>query len=315
MLHLDHIHHGPGSAARQEFRSPRAVCDRGSVTQQWTLARSALRGAGARFRGLLTGADDPRAPATRDWTIADSAAHVLGIALLYVELVEPGTRLLDVPGLAEVMSTTNVDTVADVNALVLRHFAERDPAALAAALGDAIERILAATADMAPQTPIPWLGSSLVPVSGVVSHLVNELLVHGWDMARAARRPWPMPDEEAALYWDQFFLGMLRLDYGTLLNTSLPMPRHPIAVRFRSAHTPEATIMLGDRRVWIAPDEQPYDVRVTFRPARFNLMLFGRISTATAALRRDVVVGGPRPWRLPAFLRVVHMPNGRLAPA
>ena len=57
-----------------------------------------------------------------------------------------------------------------------------------------------------------------------------------------------------------------------------------------------------------------YDVRVTFRPARFNLMLFGRTSTITAALRRDVVIGGPRPWRLPAFLRIVHMPNARLAP-
>ena len=203
--------------------------DGGVTTPRWPFARTALRDAGERFRGLLTTAPDPRAMATADWTIADSAAHVLTIALLYVELV-------------------------------------------------------------------------------------NELLVHGWDMARAARRPWALPDEEAALYWELFFLGMLRLDYGTLLNTSLPMPRRPIAVRFRSAHTPEATVTLGDGRVFIAGDDAPYDVRVTFRPGRFNLMLFGRISTAQAALRRDVVVGGPRPWRLPAFLRVVHMPNARLAP-
>lgn len=41
-------------------------------------------------------------------------------------------------------------------------------------------------------------------------------------------------------------------------------------------------------------------------------MLFGRTGTVAAALRRDVVVTGPRPWRLPAFLRVVHMPNLRI---
>ncbi len=110
-----------------------------------------------------------------------------------------------------------------------------------------------------------------------------------------------------------FFLGMLRHDYGVLLNTSLPMPNRPIAVQFRSAYTPTATVVLDDGRVRLAPPEDPYDVRVTFHPARFNLMLFGRTRTITAAIRRHVVVGGPRPWRLPAFLRVVHMPNPGIA--
>ena len=281
--------------------------------ERWALARSALRGGADRFRELLTTVD-PRAMATRDWTVVDCAAHVVAIALLYVALLDEGAQRLDIPRLDEILSTTNVDTIADVNAHVLRHFPQRDPHQLAALLGDAVEAILRASADVPPQRPVRWLGSSLVPVCGVVSHLVNELLVHGWDMARAARRPWPLPDADAALYWELFFLGMLRLDYGTLLNTSLRMPPSPIAVSFRSAYTPEATIVLGDRRVWIAPPGAPYDVTVRFRPARFNLMLFGRVSTLHAALRRDVVVGGPRPWRLPAFLRVVHMPNGRLAP-
>lgn len=283
--------------------------------QRWQLARTALRGAGDRFRSLLTGDCDPAAMATADWTVAESAAHVLSIASMYVALVEDGTATLAVPDLEAILATANVDTVADLNAHVLEHFAERDPDRLAALLEEAVERILVATRDVPPETTLRWLGGSRVPVAGVVAHLVNELYVHGWDMARALRRPWPMPDEHAALYWELFFVGMLHHDYGTLLNTSLPMPSRPIAVRFRSAHTPDATIVLGGSRVWLAPPRDPFDVRVTFKPARFNLMLFGRISTATAVLRRDVLVGGPRPWRLPAFLRVVHMPNARLAPS
>ncbi|GAA3240093.1 maleylpyruvate isomerase family mycothiol-dependent enzyme [Dactylosporangium siamense] len=281
--------------------------------QRWQLARTALRDSSDRFRSLLTDGRAGSAMATADWTVADSAAHVLGIAMMYVSLVEHGTASLDVPDLEAALDTVNVDTVADLNAHVLSHYAERAPDRLSALLGESVDRILAATGSMRPEAPLRWLGDSRVPVAGVVAHLVNELLVHGWDMARALGRPWWMPDEHAALYWELFFVGMLHHDYGTLLNTSLPMPRRPIAVRFRSAYTPSSTVVLGDKRVWLAPPQDPFDVRVTFRPAGFNLMLFGRIGTVRAALRRDVVVGGRRPWRLPAFLRVVHMPNARFA--
>lgn len=263
---------------------------------------------------MLLAAPDAEQLATAEWTIAESAAHVLSIATLYVFLLEDGAEALPVPDIESILSTTNVDTVADVNAYVLQHFTERDAAVLADQLGTAVRRILDVTEHTAPETPVRWLGDALVPVAGVLAHLVNELLVHGWDIARALRTPWPMPEEHAALYWELFFLGMLRLEYGALLNTSLRMPRRPIAVQFRSQYTPTATIVLGDGKVWIAPPGHPPDVRVRFRPARFNLMLFGRIGTVHAAVRRDVVVGGPRPWLLRDFLRVVHMPNGRLAP-
>jgi hypothetical protein len=87
------------------------------------------------------------------------------------------------------------------------------------------------------------------------------------------------------------------------------MPRQRIAVQFRSAYTTTAALQLHRGRVEVRPPDDPYDVSLTFRPARFNLMLFGRIGALRAAAGRDVVVGGPRPWRLRAFLRVVHMPN------
>ena len=281
---------------------------------RWSLARTALRTAADRFRSLLSDGCGPDTMATADWTVAQSAAHVLAIARLYVPLVDDGAETLPVPDLAEILATTSVDTVADLNDHVLAHFEERDPRRLSALLDDAVEEILTATRGTAPETTVRWVGDSLVPVAGLLAHLTNELLVHGWDIARALRSPWSIPDDHAALYWELFFIGMLRHRYGALLNTALPAPKQPIAVQFRSAYTPTATIVLGNARVWLAPPDDPYDVRVTFRPAGFNLMLFGRTSTVTAVLRRDVVIGGPRPWRLPAFLRVVHMPNLRLAP-
>lgn len=297
-------------------------CERGGVAHvvpvdRWSLARDALRIASGRFRALLTGGGDPAAMATElatdRWTVADCAAHVLVIASLYVDMVRDGAPATRIPGLDDLIATATVDSVADLNGYALEHFAERDPYRLAARLGEAVQVILDATEDTAPERTVTWLGGSRVPVAGLLAHLVNELLVHGWDIARAVHRDWPIPDAHAALYWELFFLGMLRHDYGLLLDASVSTLPHPIAVQFRSAYTPTATIVLADGRVSLAPPGHPYDARVRFRPARFNLMLFGRTGTVTAALRRDIVVSGPRPWRLPAFLRVVHMPNPRFA--
>ncbi|MFV2012785.1 MULTISPECIES: maleylpyruvate isomerase N-terminal domain-containing protein [unclassified Micromonospora] len=282
---------------------------------RWTLARTALSVSSDRFRSLLTVDSEPEAMATRDWTVSDTAAHVVSIAMLYVTLVEGDEPPLQIPDIRAALSAANVDTVADVNDYVLRHFTERDPARLAELLGEATDAVLAATTRLPPEKTVQWLGDARVPIAGMVAHLVNELLVHGWDIARVLRRPWSMPDDYASLYFDQFFLGMLHHDYGVLLDTSRAMPKRPIAVQFRSAYTPTATVVLGDGRIRLAPPDDPVDVRLRFRPARFNLMLFGRTGPAVAAMRRDVVVGGPRPWRLPAFLRVVHMPNARYAPA
>ncbi|MDG4758377.1 maleylpyruvate isomerase N-terminal domain-containing protein [Micromonospora sp. WMMD710] len=279
---------------------------------RWGLANTALRTAADRFGDLVAAAPSPNVMATADWTVADTVAHVVSIAVLYVSRLQGTEVVIRVPGLEDMLAVTNVDTVADVNSHVLAHFTERDPGVLLSQLNTAVDTLLATTAD--PRSTVSWLGNSRVTVGGLFAHLTNELLVHGWDIARALRRPWPMPDAHAALYWDLFMYDMLRDSYGVLLNTELPMPRHPVSVQFRSRYTPTTTLTLGDRRVWIAPPDGPFDARVTFRPARFNLMMFGRISIAQAVLRRDVVVGGPRPWRLPAFLRVVHMPNGRLAP-
>ncbi|MEV4388666.1 maleylpyruvate isomerase N-terminal domain-containing protein [Micromonospora sp. NPDC049580] len=280
---------------------------------RWNLANTALRAAADRFTEMVAAAPSPTVLVTDDWTLADTVAHVVSIAVLYVARLEGTEVTIRVPGLEDMLAVTNVDTVADVNSHVLAHFTEREPEVLLPQLNTAIARLLVTTAD--PRSTVSWLGNARVTLGGLFAHLTNELLVHGWDIARALRRPWPMPDEHAALYWDLFMFDMLRDSYGVLLNTELPMPRHHVSVQFRSAFTPTTTLTLGDRRVWIAPPDAPFDVRVRFQPARFNLMMFGRISIAQAMLRRDVVIGGPRPWRLPAFLRVVHMPNGRLAPA
>ncbi|GII66055.1 hypothetical protein Skr01_61400 [Sphaerisporangium krabiense] len=277
---------------------------------QWRTVRTTLRRAGDRFAHLLTSVP-PQAMATRDWTVAETGAHVAAIALLYTAIVRDDGAPHPMPELAGPIAQTNIDTVADVNDLALRSYPERDPYELARCLRAHIDEILRVTEHLDPGSFIPWLGEARVPLAGVLAHLVNELHIHGWDIARSLRAPWTIPPREAALFFDLFLIGMIREDYGRLMDTSQSRRAGRIAVRFHSRHTTPASLVLHDGRVSVEDPGPRVDAHVAFNPATLNLMLFGRISRTRAVLTGNLAAWGRRPWLLPAFLKEVRLPTNR----
>ena len=277
------------------------------VSEQWPVVRDALSAATGRFADLVA-ASDPRALATPDWTVADTAAHVVAIAAIYTTLLAPDGAEVTDPALAERIPTVTVDTVADLNDLALRRFTERDPVALAAMLRSMAASIAEMTAGTDPERTVPWLGGSKVPVAGVLAHLVNEMLVHGWDIARGVGTRWAIPAGEAALFFELFIVGLMRHGVGHLLDGEPPGERR-IAVAFRSRHTTPVTLVLHRGRVTVGEPDEPVDARLRFDPAVLNLVLFGRVSRARAALTGRLRVSGRRPWLLPEFLRTVRLPT------
>ncbi|OKA05197.1 hypothetical protein ATP06_0228505 [Amycolatopsis regifaucium] len=275
---------------------------------RWRSVRRAYRVTGARFAELVTGVPDPGAMVTAEWTVADTVAHVAMIAKMYTSLVRPdATPLLDARGQGQVEKTT-VDTVSVLNTLVLGKFSERDIGVLVAGLLADIEEVLRVTEDVDPATPLGWLGDSKVPLAGILAHLVNELQIHGWDIAKALKLPWTIAPGDAALFFDLFLVGVLTHDIGHLLDTDEPPRERRIAVAFRSAYTAPVVLVLHRGRVTVEQPGGPVDARISFDPPALNLMLFHRVGKVRSALSRMIVVSGPRPWLLPAFLRVVRLP-------
>ncbi len=275
------------------------------MVDQVGVVREVLPGCARRFAELVVGAP-PDAKATADWTVADTAAHVASIATMYTSILAPQGGPVPVKPLAEAVLKVTVDTVADLNTMALRHFTNRDTESTTKGLRSDVDTILQLTEGTDHDRTVPWLGDSRVPIGGVLAHLVNELLVHGWDIARAVRAPWPMPAREAAPFFDLFVVGMIRNDTGLLLQGPPPSERR-IAVAFRSRHTAPVTLVL--HRGQVSAENGPADVRVNFDPATLNLMMFGRISRARAALTGKLFVSGRRPWLLPEFLRTVRLPT------
>ncbi|MET8048195.1 maleylpyruvate isomerase N-terminal domain-containing protein [Streptosporangium sp. NPDC005286] len=277
---------------------------------QWRTVRATLEQACDRFARLLTSVP-PQTMATRDWTVAETGAHVASIAYLYTAIVRQDGAPHPMPELAAPIASTNVDTVADINDLALRSYSERDPAELDRRLRADIGEILRVTEHLDPATLIPWLGEAHVPLAGVLAHLVNEMHLHGWDIARSGRVSWTIPPREAALFFDLFLIGMIREDHGRLMDTAGPKRSGRIAVRFHSRYTTPATLVLQDGRVSVEESSPRADVHVAFDPPTLNLMLFGRVSRPKAVLTGKITAWGRRPWLLPPFLREVHLPTNR----
>ncbi|SEF29570.1 TIGR03083 family protein [Amycolatopsis pretoriensis] len=275
--------------------------------EKWQAVRAALPETGARFADLVAGVRHGHVTALGEWTIAETASHVGMIALMYTAMIRGDGGPLPLPGLAEPIDAASVDTISRMNALALELYPERDPVRLTERLRADIAEVLLVSADLDPEKPVWWLGGSRVPVAGVLAHLVNEMLIHGLDIARAVRRPWPIPAAHEALFLELFLFGMVRNDMGHLLDDATPSPRR-IAVEFRSALTPPSVLALQHGRLRYEEPDGTADVRLTFDPAVLVPMMFGRISRVRAVLGGGVRIGGPRPWLLPAFLRTVRMP-------
>lgn len=279
-----------------------AIVSRVRITEaRWAATRQALAETTDRLAAVVA-ASDPGAMATRDWTVADTLAHVTAIAAGFTAHVRSPE-----PDEADEAPVT-VDMVAGMNARLLAMETERDPAILLDRLRGAVDEIVRASEDLDPDAPLAWLGGSRVPRAGVLAHLVNELQVHGRDIARATRSPWPIPPADAALFFDLFLVGMMRHDVGHLLDTDEPPRERRIAVAFRSRHTTPVTLVLHRGKVSVEEPGGPTDVRLSFDPRTLNLVLFHRIGWPSAALTGKVRIGGRRPWLLPTFLRTVRLP-------
>ncbi|MCM0677979.1 maleylpyruvate isomerase family mycothiol-dependent enzyme [Micromonospora phytophila] len=276
--------------------------------EQWRVARTALADQTDRFVDLVRAA--PRqVMATAHWSVADTLAHVVSLAWYYVCLVDREHPALPVPGLGGQLPDVTVDTVADFNDVLLRHLTERDPEVLLDRLQADVKQLLVACEGRRPDETVPWLGGARVPLAGLCAHLVNELLIHGHDVARATGRPWPIPGRDAALFLELFLAGVVRHGYGRLIDGGAPPSERPIVVEFRSAYAAPVRLLLHRGRVSFAEPGARPDARIDHDPGTLNLMMFGRVSRARAVLTGKVRIRGRRPWLLPAFLRKFRTPS------
>lgn len=247
--------------------------------------------------------------ATAEWTVADTLAHVTSISFLNTLLIAGAAPPFDMAEISGPLAATTVEGVHGLNDLVMSRFTERDADKLVQTLRERIDLMLTASQDRDPGQRFPWLGNAQLPLAGMFAHMVNEMLIHGDDIARSLKVPWSMPAQDAALFFDLFYVGLANGDPGVLLDGSRRPLARTIAVEFSSAYTEPITFVVRNGRLTTRPAGSGADATIRFDPATLNKMMFGRISKQRAVLTRKVIIGGRKPWLMPAFLRTVRLPS------
>ena len=284
-------------------------------TAQWQQSQSALHDEVDRVTTLMRSITDPRTPAVGGWNIAEVAMHLSQNWMLVPGLARQDVSRYKavVPGIAEVAGNSMIPDMwdnADMNARALRSDAERSLAVLADRIEERAKEFFNECTGHLPDEPRPWtVAGTTVPLSALTCNLLNETIMHGYDMARAAGRRWRIKPAHAAMVIQQFFVPVIQTnDPRTFVNAD-------------NAAGLQATYQLhlrgGGRLNWIfndgslmveEPSTRPIDCHILADPAAFFMVFWERQSQWNAIAKGQLLAWGRKPWLGLKFRSLMRSP-------
>lgn len=247
----------------------------------------AIRRTGDDIAAVLDGLADTRGavPGSR-WTVGEAAAHLALANELMADLALGTERPYGdgTPG-----------SLAAANARSLAVFTERRAAPLAAMITEQAARCADALAT-APDGPAPVTPLGPMDRSVLGSYLLTHMLGHGYDLARALRRPHMVDAERVALCMP-FMLAVMPAVADARAVAGLTA-RYTIRLRGGGAFG----VGLADGTVQVTPrpGDRP-DCTILIDPVAFLLIALGRRGPWPAMARGQILATGRKPWLAPRF--------------
>src|SRR5579859_6454806 len=250
----------------------------------------ALRNAAERTARMVRTVPDgaARVPGM-DWTAAETAAHVVGDLSFFTSFLT-GQRdardyLDEGPG-----GPTAAERNAAVNTRQLREFPERDLPRLAdAIIAAAAEFAAVAAAHPDSDRALITNGMTLtVPVMSAL--LLGEQLIHGLDIARAARLPWTITPQDSLLA----LAGALAV-VPEYVDRRAAAGRH-VSYELRLRGGPGYRLAVDDGTLSVTAPGPKADCVISADPVAFLLVGYGRTGQWGQIIRGRLVAGGRKPW-------------------
>ncbi len=249
--------------------------------QYHSKAREALSQSARRTATLIrsipdTGTRIPRS----DWTVGEGAAHLVVVTGWFSEWAGGGRSL-----------TENLDDLGAVNARAIAEIPERDGARLADRLLANVERFLDASAGLPADYKIAWHEGFPLSLGALVWVGVGEMVVHGYDIARAIHKPWPIDRLLACQIMDAAGEGWpLFVDRKNVRGVTAS---YEISLR----GGPKQVFRFVDGRLTVEPpSSKAVDCRISADPVAFLLVGYGRASQWPQIVQGKIVAWGRKPW-------------------
>ncbi len=281
----------------------------------WQQSQDALRDEVAQVTTLLRSISDPEVPAVGQWNLAEVAMH-----LSQAWIAVPGLARRDLSRLYEVVPSIagvagdslirDMWDLGDVAKLGVQSDPERDPAVLADRIEERAEEYFGECTGHSPDELRPWfVEGTTVALSALTGHLLNETVMHGYDIARAAGRTWRIEPAHAAMVVRQFFVPVIQaLDPQVFV-------RGDKAAGLQAAY--DVRLRGRDRLHFIFDDgsltvEEPssrrVDCHISADPAAFTMVFWARQSQWNAIAKGQLMAWGRKPWLGPRFRTLLRNP-------
>jgi mycothiol maleylpyruvate isomerase-like protein len=282
---------------------------------QWQQSQKALRDEVRRVTALMRSISEPEVPAVGQWNIAEVAMH-----LSQVWMVVPGLARRDlsrihavVPGMAGVAGDSWIQDMwdhADSTTLAVRSDPERDLAVLADRIEKSAQEYLGECAGHSPDESRPWLvEGTTVPLLALTGHLLNETVMHGYDIAHAAGRKWRIEPAHAAMVVRQFFVPLIEtFEPGTFVNAEQAAGlQATYDIRLRGDG--RLNYIFDDGALTVEePSDRRVDCHISADPAAFIMVFWQRRSQWNAIAKGQLIAWGRKPWLGLKFRSLIRNP-------
>lgn len=257
-------------------------------------ARFALRDLSGRTADLVRSLPSAAVPVPGSaWTVRDTAVHLMHNGTLYAEIAA---------GMPSPLHAVDPDACAEFNGAYIADIGETDPAKLADLVGDAVDRLLDATAGRPGELGVPYHLGITLDLARLVCVSVGEHVLHGLDIATALGVPWPIDPAHAALV----LYGYAPL-FGEILDPDTTAG-HTAAYGIDMRGAGQFTVRFTDGAYALEEAGGSVDCTISAQPVAFLLVGSGRMSQWTAMALGLLEFGGDRADLGPGFAQLFRYP-------
>jgi SCP-2 sterol transfer family len=265
-----------------------------TTTSYLARVQPAIDEVGERLAALAAAASDPDVRLARsDWTVRQATAHLVTVVPRYADGPEGrGTWVAD----RQQLAALNDAQLPALGALSMGELAGRlrqHLAALRTQLQGYGERVPA----------FRFHGGEPVAADLALGILLAELLVHGFDIARALARPWPIDPRHVEL----IFQGLDLIAPGWVNPARARRLTATFEVRLRGQATHVYAFRDGHLQVNLARPHRA-DVRISADPAAFLLVLYRRQPQWRHIAAGRLTAWGRKPWLAPTLVGRFQQP-------